>query len=185
MRSSFLLVVLCLSLLGVGPAAAEEPEPVGNLAEVMRAVLFPNSNFLFDVQTADPGNPPAADQEGTTTTAMFSGIYKGWQVVEQAAIALAEAERLILVPRKCENGKPAPVDQEDYIEWVEALTEAGKATLAAARKKDRDAVIELTNNVAIACEDCHNQVPPLSGSLPPVVPALKPQSVGTVSRPSQ
>ena len=65
---------------------------------------------------------------------MFSGIYKGWQVVDQAAIALAEAERLIMLPRKCENGKDAPVDQDDYKKWAKQLSEAAKATLEASRK---------------------------------------------------
>ena len=27
----------------------------GNLAQIMRAIPFPNSNILFDVQTQDPG----------------------------------------------------------------------------------------------------------------------------------
>ena len=136
---------------------AQEPEPAGNLAELMRAILFPNSNHLFDVQTVDPGNPPAAEEGGGSVTSMFSGIYKGWQVVDQAAIALAEVESLILMERQCENGKPAPVGQEDYQKWAKQLSEAARATLEASRKKDREAVIELTNNVAGACEDCHTK----------------------------
>lgn len=148
-----------LSLLLVGPVAAQEKagEPVGNLAQVMRAIQFPNSNLLFDVQSADPDKPPEA-KEGEGASQMFSGIYKGWMVVEQAAIALAEAERIVLVPgRMCENGKPAPVDQEDFQQWARQLTVASIKTLEAARAKDRDAVIELTNEVAGACEDCHTK----------------------------
>ncbi len=143
--------------LNPAPVSAQEIEPAGNLAELMRAILFPNSNHLFDAQTVDPGNPPEAEEGGTSVTSMFSGIYKGWQVVDGAAIALAEVEALILTPRKCENGRDAPVGNEDYIKWAKQLTEAAKATLEASRKKDRDAVIELTNNVAGACEDCHTK----------------------------
>ncbi len=158
MRSLGITIISLVMILGGAALLAAEDEPIGNLAEVMRAIHFPNSNLLFDVQTADPGEPPPADEEGTSTTAMFSGIYKGWQVVEQAAIALAEAEPLIMLEgRKCENGKPVPTGQEDFKRWARALTDAGKATLEAARKKDRDAVIELTNNVAGACEDCHTK----------------------------
>ena len=32
------------------------PPPQGNLAELMRAIAFPNSNILFNLQIKDPGN---------------------------------------------------------------------------------------------------------------------------------
>lgn len=41
----------------------------------------------------------------TSTTETFAGIYSGWQVVENAAIALAESADLIMIPgRLCRNG---------------------------------------------------------------------------------
>ena len=155
---ALVLLAACASAgAGVGAAQEESPEPNGNLAEVMRGILFPNSNILFDVQTQDPEAIGAAE-DGTSVSATFSGIYKGWQMVQQAAIALAEAEKLITVPgRLCENGKPVPVDQEDFVQWAKALTEAGKATYKAAKDKNREAVSELTNMVAGACEDCHTK----------------------------
>ena len=153
-------VFLVLSLLVGCTAIAQEPsgsEPVGSLAELMRAIAFPNSNILFDVQTSDP-ETAGEKQEGDSVTSTFSGIYKGWMVVDQAAIALASLEPLMLAEgRLCENGKPVPTAKEDFQQWVKQLTEAGKATLEASRKKDRDAVIELTNAVAGACEDCHTK----------------------------
>ena len=36
------------------PAAAPAGRPIGNLAQVMRGILFPNANILFDVQSKDP-----------------------------------------------------------------------------------------------------------------------------------
>ena len=79
-------------------------------------------------------------------------------MVEQAAIALAEVEKLIMVPgRMCENGKPVPTDQADFAAWAKALTEAGKETYAAAKAKDQEAVSDLTNTLAGACEDCHTK----------------------------
>ena len=152
-----LLLALLLLFVCSGAAVAQDHEPVGDLAQVMRAILFPNSNILFDVQTADP-ETAGEKQDGDSVSSTFSGIYKGWMVVEQAAIALAEVEPLILLQgRMCENGKPAPIDQDDFKEWAAQLTAAGKATLEAAKKKDREAVIELTNSVAGACEDCHTK----------------------------
>src|SRR5438874_468052 len=39
--------------------------PEGNLAELMRAIAFPNSNILFNLQVKDPGKEPKK-QPGTT-----------------------------------------------------------------------------------------------------------------------
>ena len=56
-----LSVVLALLFLAVvATAQAPAAQPVGTLAQVMRGILFPNSNLLFDVQTQDPGAPPEA-----------------------------------------------------------------------------------------------------------------------------
>jgi len=138
-------------------AASEHEEPVGNLAELMRAILFPNSNFLFDVQMTDPGSPPDPAEEGDgTVSSLFSGIYTGWQVPQQAALALAEVESLIMNPdRMCQNGTPAPVGNEDYQKYAKQLTEVAKKIYAAAHEEDRDTVSDLTNALAGACEDCH------------------------------
>jgi hypothetical protein len=137
------------------PAAAKAP--TGDLAQVMRGILFPNSNLIFDAQSNDPGAPPkseAATSGGASAT--FANIYTGWQVVENAAIALAESSDLILKPgRLCSNGKPAPVTRADYIKFAEGLREAGRATLEAARSKSQDKVIEVTDKVAEACANCH------------------------------
>lgn len=147
--------ILLTLLFVVGSGAATAQDPVGNLAQVMRAILFPNSNLLYDVQSGDPEEMGKSDG-GTSVTSTFSGIYKGWMVVDQAAIALAEVEPLItLEGRLCENGKPVPTARDDYKKWAAQLTQVGKDVLAASEKKDRDAVIELTNQLAGVCEDCH------------------------------
>jgi hypothetical protein len=50
MRVISVLLVLALLLLTTAPAR----EPVGNLADVKRSILFPNLNILFDIQSGDP-----------------------------------------------------------------------------------------------------------------------------------
>src|SRR5712672_2774119 len=37
--------------------SSSSSKPVGTLAQVMRGILFPNSNLIFDVQQTDPGAP--------------------------------------------------------------------------------------------------------------------------------
>jgi mono/diheme cytochrome c family protein len=132
--------------------------PVGNLAEVMRGIFFPSSNLLFNVQGYDPG----ADQSTFEVQDNFSwvdwgaGIYSGWQIVDYAAIALAEASPLFLTPgRLCENGQPVPVDRADWIQYTADMVEAGKAAYRASQTRDQAAVSEVTNVIAEACYNCH------------------------------
>ena len=136
MRGLTLFVVL---LLSAGPVAAQQQDPpaeaAGDLAEVMRSILFPNSNLIFDAQSGDPGAPPDAETGGDSTTARFAGIYTGWEQVENAAIALAESANLITLPRLCENveddparnGEPVPIEQDDWKQHVSRLREVGLA----------------------------------------------------------
>ncbi len=149
------LVLLLAACGSASTAGLPALEPMGNLAQVMRGILFPNSNILFDVQSIDPANPPPVDASAGAT-ARFSGIYAGWQVVENAAIALGEAANLITIPgRLCENGRPVPLGQADWPVFVAGLRDAADVMLVAARARDREAASDATNDLADACYFCH------------------------------
>ena len=139
------------------PAQATAAKPVGNLAQVMRGIFFPNANILFDVQSGDPEDF-GKKKEGAGATSTFSGIYTGWQVVENAAIALEEGARLLEVRgRMCQNGRPVPLDQKDWAPFVADLRKASQAMLKAAQSKNKELASETTNEVAGACENCHSK----------------------------
>ena len=142
----------------IGLAGPSAP-PVGNLAEVMRGIMFPSSNLLFNVQGHDPGAPQAtfqASQDNFSWVDWGAGIYSGWQIVDYAAIALAEAAPLFLTPgRVCENGQPVPVDRPEWIQYTAEMVEAGKAAYRASQSRDQAAVSEVTNVIAEACYNCH------------------------------
>ena len=145
---------------GAKPAAPAAQAPggktIGNLAQVMRGILFPNANILFDVQSKDP-ETFGKKQEGGDASSTFSGIYTGWQVVENAAIALNESARLLEVPgRLCQNGKPVPIAQKDWAPFVADLRKASAAMLKAAQSKNKELASDTTNDVAGACENCHS-----------------------------
>jgi hypothetical protein len=135
--------------------------PPGNMAQVMRGILFPSSNLLFNVQNQDPGEQKPGWSPGGPTSFSWvdwgAGIYSGWELVDYAAIALAESTPLLLLPgRRCENGKPVPVERADWIQYTAGLAEAGKAAYRASQSRNRDAVIEVTNQIADACLQCHD-----------------------------
>src|SRR5262245_59514470 len=129
----------------------------GTLAQLMRGIPFPNSNIIFDTQSTDPAaaQKPA---EGQSASAQFSGVYGGWQAVENASIALQETGNLLLIPsRMCENGRPVPVDQEDFKKWAQGLVDAGAASYKAAQSKNMDQMVEVSGTVADACAACHEK----------------------------
>jgi mono/diheme cytochrome c family protein len=136
--------------------------PAGNLTQVMRGILFPTSNIIFNVQTHDPSVPDKPRPGGADPSADFSwvdwgaGIYKGWEVVDYAAIAIAESAPLMLTPgRRCENGKPVPVDRPDWIKFSLELAEAGRAAYKASQTRSQEAVSDSSNQLADACLHCH------------------------------
>jgi mono/diheme cytochrome c family protein len=130
----------------------------GTLNQVMRGILFPSSNVLFDVQTKDPGagsKGGTAKGDATTTSTRYGDVYSPWQVVEAAAISIAEIGPVLMQPRRCENGKPAPVDRADWKQYVQGVVEAGRAAYRASQTRSQDAVSEATNTISDACANCH------------------------------
>ena len=147
------------------PAAGASPPPAfpapGNLNQLMRGILFPNSNILFNVQTNDPGAPPKPNPAGGgnsdfSWTTWGAGIYTGWQIVDYAALALAESAPLLLTPgRRCQNGRPVPVDRPDWIKFTQELAEVGRAAYRVSQTRNQEAVGDFTSQLADACAHCH------------------------------
>jgi mono/diheme cytochrome c family protein len=145
------------------PTTAQAPSfpPAGNLAQVMRGILFPSSNIIFTVQTVDPGakktDTDNAKQDGGFNWMLWGAdIYKGWELVDYAAVALAESAPLMLTPgRRCENGRPVPVNDPEWIKYSVELAEAGKAAYKASQSRNQEAVSDISSVVADACLHCH------------------------------
>jgi cytochrome c553 len=123
----------------------------------MRAIPFPSSNIIFDAQTHDPGAPKKSEGgTGGGASSTFANIYTGWPLVEHSALALAETANLIMIPgRLCQNGKPVPLDREDFRKAAQGLVDAGLAAHKAALAKNQEQLIEVSNQVAEACAACH------------------------------
>ena len=159
-------VALLTALIGAQspapkPAAATLAAPAaakaaGTLAQVMRGIYFPNANLIFDVQQHDPGAPKAKTESSGSSTDTYSSAYSGWEIVDNAAVALTDGVDLILKPgRTCQNGKPVPVNQPDFQKFAREMREAGRVALQAARTRNQERVSDATNNIADACSNCH------------------------------
>ena len=141
-------------------AGAAPTFPVtGTLNQVMRGIMFPSSNVLFDVQTKDPGagsKGGVARGDAATTSTRYGDVYAPWMVVDAAAISIAEIGPVLMQPgRRCENGKPVPVDRVDWKQYVQGVVEAGRAAYRASQRRSQDAVSDATNQISDACANCH------------------------------
>ena len=141
------------------PVGASLPAAEGNLAELMRAIAFPNSNVIFNVQIKDPGAAqPKKAQAATPFDYVDWGntVYTGWLAVDQAAVAIAETAPLLLTPgRRCQNGRPVPVDRADWKQYVAALADVGKLAHKASQARDYEAFIDISDKLNDACANCH------------------------------
>ena len=154
---------------GTAPAKAAAPtsQPTlpasGNVAQIMRGILFPSSNIVFTVQSIDPGvkRPSQTDKintpEGGFDWLTWGGeVYKGWDVVDYAAISVAESATLLLTPgRRCENGRLAPVNDPDWIRFTKELADAGNASYKASQARNQELVSDSTNRLSESCNSCH------------------------------
>jgi hypothetical protein len=154
--SLLVFVAACAAPAPTTPAspAAAAPQVKGTLNQVMRGILFPNSNIIFDAQDKDPAAPldPKAQESNP-----YAGTYGGWEAVENASIALAEAANLVALPgRNCANGRPVPLNDPTFQNGLAALREVSMASYKAAQEKKLDAFLDISDKVTQACATCHD-----------------------------
>jgi hypothetical protein len=157
-----LVLMLPLVLYGCrAPApvvAAPVPKGPMNMLQLMRAFPFPHSNVVFDTQTRDP---IGADKKASMVFSVYrwgdSDTYAGWEGVENSALALAEIAPILLTPRLCANGLPAPVDQEDWKKAVQGLVAVSETAHKAALAKNLDAMTDVGEKLSDACAACHDK----------------------------
>jgi len=174
MRIRFAFVVLYFAILTIvpactpsqpgsppptptGTAAASAAQVEGNLAQVMRGILFPASNVVFASQDKNPDEvKPAADP--STAINPLESTFGKWQAVENAGIALSESANLLIIPgRKCQNGRDVPINNPDWPMLVQGLRDAGMTVYKAAQSKNQDNIVMAADSMTTACAACHDK----------------------------
>jgi cytochrome c2 len=139
-------------------SAGRGPAPEGNLAEVMRAIAFPNANIIFNLQLKNPATQRKKQPAASPFDYVEWGatVYPGWLAVDQAAIALAETAPLLLTPgRRCQNGRPVPVDRADWKQYVAALVDVSRLAHKASQARNHEAFAGISEKLNDACANCH------------------------------
>jgi hypothetical protein len=124
----------------------------------MRAIAFPNANIIFNLQLKNPSTarPKPLAASPFDYVEWGSTVYPGWLAVDQAAVALTESAALLLTPgRRCQNGRPAPIDRADWKAFVAALADVGTLAHRASRARNYDAFVEISEKLNDACANCH------------------------------
>jgi mono/diheme cytochrome c family protein len=139
-----------------GSVGASSFAVAGNLAQLMRGVTFPNANILFNVQVKDPAKEKPSMPMPFDYVQWGATVYYGWQAVDQAAMALVETAPLFLLPgRRCENGRPVPIDRADWKQYTVALMDVGREVYKAAQSRNADAVVKVADRLNDTCANCH------------------------------
>jgi hypothetical protein len=157
------LAAYLVSAIPGGAAPAQKGESTAtlagkadaNLLQLMRGVMFPQSNVIFagqmDVSTIPHDALPAM------STNPLSSVYGGWEAVENSSLALAESAKLLVVPgRTCANGKPVPVEKADWVKYASAMHDAALGAYKAAQSKNADDMVNAASTVSDSCAACHN-----------------------------
>jgi hypothetical protein len=156
---------LCASVAAQAPAGrgraaatapARPPAPAANVLQVMRGILYPASNVVFAAQSEEFASIKQ-DKDPSLATDPLRGVYNSWTAVEDSGYALAEAANLLMIPgRVCSNGKPAPVGNADWAKFVAGLRDAGMEAVKAAKAKNQDAMLDVSDKMTSACSACHD-----------------------------
>jgi cytochrome c556 len=154
---------ISLSLMAQTPAlarpaaAAQKPQVVATLAQLMKGILFPSSNVIFAAQSENPADVPPAKDPSMATNPLAS-TYGKWEAVENSSLAIAEAANLLIIPgRKCSNGVAVPLQNADWAKFVQGLRDAGVTVYKAAQSKNQDKIVDAADVLTTACANCHEK----------------------------
>jgi hypothetical protein len=123
--------------------------------QLMRGILFPLGNAVFFAQSEDP-DALARDPMPSASPNPLTGLFGGWEAVENSALALAESADLLLIPgRTCSNGEVVDVADADWIRFVDDYRKTSVAAYEAALTKNQDALVDASGYLSEACLACH------------------------------
>ena len=142
-------------------------KPVVSVKELMRDMLDPASDFIFDAVSS------VSTKKGTIET--FPKTDKDWEKIRFGAVTMAEGAYLLKIQRPFappgdnnNSSGPEPLEaspaqikaklEKDPVLWnakIEALRNVGLEVLEIVKKKDVNELWDAAENLDQACENCH------------------------------
>jgi hypothetical protein len=131
------------------PAPAPPPfKPVADVLTLMVDIIDPSSNVVFG--SAGEFATAAGTEE------RMSGTEEEWARVRTAALTVAEAGNLLMMPTRAR-------DNEEWMAMSRAMIDGGEAAAKAAVAKDPKAIVAAGDQIYLSCDACHKKyivVPP-------------------------
>ncbi len=142
MKTLALTVALAAAL---AQTAAPRPPTrnVGTMSDLMVKIIYPASDALFYIES----RTPKTDSE--------------WTALEGQALMVAESANLLMMPGRAR-------DQKQWMADARLMLDVGADAVAAAKKRDVEAIAALSDRLMESCTTCHKNYRPNYGRKPPV-----------------
>lgn len=135
-----------LAALAAALAQTASPRPptrnVGTMSDLMVKIIYPASDALFYIES----RTPKTDSE--------------WTALEGQALIVAESANLLMMPGRAR-------DEQQWMADARLMLDVGAEAVAAAKKKDVDAIAALSDRLMESCTTCHKNYRPNYGRKPP------------------
>jgi len=142
--------------VAASPTGQPTVTATANLAQFMRAVTFPNANIIFNTQLYDPGKEKPKMPIPYDYVLWGKTVYYGWEAVDEAILALRDTSPMLMLPgRKCQNGRPVPIQNADYQKAVKDLVAFTDDLWKAAQTRNQETVSALSEKLNDTCANCH------------------------------
>ena|ERR1051325_122210 len=121
-------------------AAAVQTAPVATIKQIMIGITNPSAYVIYEAvgtKSTDKGVEEIAPQTD-----------EEWAKVESAGAAVVESGNLILTGGRA-------IDTGDWVKMTNAMMDKARLSMAAARAKDKDKIIEAGGDLNTTCDNCH------------------------------
>jgi hypothetical protein len=145
MRQIFLVSTLFIVWLAAAGCSREEPPPfkvIATLHEVMEGSVAPPAEVIWDSVST------IVDEKGIHEHFPQNDVE--WEIVEHAAIALAETSNLMIMEGRAK-------DTGDWRKYSLQLAETSMQAAEAARAKNTEQILETGEKIYDVCTACHRQ----------------------------
>ena len=116
---------------------------VGTMSDLMVKIIYPASDALFYIES----RTPKTDSE--------------WTALEGQALMVAESANLLMMPGRAR-------DQKQWMADAKLMLDVGAEAVAAAKKKDVEGIVALSDRLMESCTTCHKNYRPNYGRKPPL-----------------
>jgi hypothetical protein len=145
MRPAFFLSTVVFLCLGGAGCARQDPTPfkvIATMHEVMEGSVAPPAEVIWDSVST------IVDEKGIHEHFPQNDVE--WEIVEHAAIALAETSNLLMMEGRAK-------DTDNWRKFSQQLAETSMAAAEAARAKNTEQILETGEKIYDVCTACHMQ----------------------------